>query len=70
MRNKIALFCNVEEAAVIAARDVPQHLRSPPSPFAAEGVDTLALKYLRIESKAPDLSKWQDIVRRAYNPQG
>jgi CTP synthase len=67
MRNKIALFCNVEEAAVIAARDVPS-IYEVPLTFAAEGVDTLALKYLRIESKAPDLSRWQDIVRRAYNP--
>src|SRR6202041_1884744 len=67
MRNKIALFCNVEEAAVIAARDVPS-IYEVPLTFAAEGVDTLALKYLRIESKAPDLSKWRDIVRRAYNP--
>jgi CTP synthase len=67
MRNKIALFCNVEEAAVIAARDVPS-IYEVPLTFAAEGVDTLALKYLRIEAKTPDLSKWQDIVRRAYHP--
>src|ERR1700734_103005 len=67
MRNKIALFCNVEESAVIAARDVTS-IYEVPLTFAAEGVDTLALKYLRIEAKAPDLSKWQDIVRRAYNP--
>jgi CTP synthase len=67
MRNKIALFCNVEEAAVIAARDVPS-IYEVPLTFAAEGVDTLALKYLRIETKAPDLSRWQDIVGRAYHP--
>ncbi|HTD97293.1 MAG TPA: CTP synthase, partial [Edaphobacter sp.] len=68
MRNKIALFCNVEEPAVIAARDVPS-IYEVPLTFAAEGVDTLVLKYLHIDAKAPDLSKWQDIVRRAYNPQ-
>jgi CTP synthase len=67
MRNKIALFCNVEEAAVIAARDVPS-IYEVPLTFAAEGVDALVLKYLRIDARAPDLSKWQDIVRRAYNP--
>jgi CTP synthase len=67
MRSKIALFCNVEEPAVIAARDVSS-IYEVPLNFAAEGVDTLALKYLRIETKSPDLSKWQDIVRRAYNP--
>ncbi|MDQ2833691.1 MAG: CTP synthase [Acidobacteriota bacterium] len=68
MRNKIALFCNVEEPAVIAARDVAS-IYEVPLTFAAEGVDALALKYLRIEAKAPDLSRWQDIVRRAYHPQ-
>jgi CTP synthase len=67
MRQKIALFCNVEEPAVIAARDVAS-IYEVPLTFAAEGVDALALKYLRIETKAPDLSRWQDIVHRAYNP--
>jgi CTP synthase len=67
MRNKIALFCNVEEPAVIAARDVSS-IYEVPLNFAVEGVDTLALKYLRIDAKAPDLTKWQDVVRRAYNP--
>ncbi|WP_035349657.1 CTP synthase [Edaphobacter aggregans] len=68
MRQKIAAFCNVEEAAVIAARDVPS-IYEVPLNFAQEGVDELALKYLHINASAPDLSKWQDIVYRAYNPQ-
>src|ERR1035441_5304312 len=68
MRSKIALFCNVQENAVIAARDVAS-IYEVPLNFAAEGVDTLALQLLRIEAKAPDLAKWQDIVYRAYNPQ-
>ena len=67
MRQKIALFCNVEEPAVIAARDVAS-IYEVPMTFAAEGVDILALKYLRIDAKAPDLSRWQDIVHRAYHP--
>jgi CTP synthase len=67
MRQKIALFCNVEEPAVIAARDVAS-IYEVPLTFAAEGVDTLALKYLRIDAPAPDLSRWQDIVHRAYHP--
>ena len=67
MRQKIALFCNVEEPAVIAARDVAS-IYEVPHTFAAEGVDELALKYLHMETPPPDLSKWQDIVYRAYNP--
>jgi CTP synthase len=67
MRNKIALFCNVQEKAVIAARDVAS-IYEVPLTFAAEGVDALTLELLRIDAKAPDLTKWQDIVYRAYNP--
>jgi len=67
MREKIAAFCNVEQAAAVVARDVPS-IYEVPLNLAAEGVDTLALKYLRIETKEPDLSKWVDIVHRAYNP--
>ena len=67
MRSKIALFCNVEEKAVIAARDVDS-IYEVPLNFAQEGVDTLALHFLRITAKNPELSKWTEIVRRAYNP--
>jgi len=67
MRQKIAAFCNVEEQAVIAARDVAS-IYEVPLTFSAEGVDTLALKYLRMETPAPDLSLWKDLVHRAYHP--
>jgi CTP synthase len=68
MRSKIAAFCNVEEKAVIIARDVPS-IYEVPINLAEQGVDSLALKYLHIEAKPADLSKWKDIVHRAYNPQ-
>jgi len=67
MREKIAAFCNVEQAGVVIARDVPS-IYEVPLNLAQQGVDALALKYLRIEAKEADLSKWQDIVHRAYNP--
>jgi CTP synthase len=67
MRAKIALFCNVQEDAVIAARDVASIYEVPLS-FAAEGVDTLVLQHLHLDAKTPDLTRWQEIVRRAYHP--
>ena len=67
MRSKIALFCNVEEKAVIAARDVAS-IYELPLALGAEGADDLLLHYLRIEANAPELGKWKDIVHRAYNP--
>ncbi len=67
MRSKIALFCNVEEKAVIAAVDAAS-IYEVPLNFAQEGLDTLALHYLRVAAKNPNLSKWNDLVYRAYNP--
>ncbi len=68
IKSKIALFCNLEEQAVITAKDV-ESIYEVPLTFAREGVDALALRYLRIETKVPDLSRWEEIVRRSYNPQ-
>ena len=69
MKSKIALFCNVEEDAVITAKDVA-NIYEVPLVFAREEVDSLAMKYLRIdaESKPRDLKAWEDLVYRVYNP--
>jgi CTP synthase len=67
LKSKIALFCNVEEEAVITAKDVAS-IYEVPLVFAREGVDKLVLKYLHIEAGEPKLEKWEDIVHRVYNP--
>jgi CTP synthase len=67
IKSKIALFCNVEEEAVITAKDVAS-IYEVPLVFSHEGVDTLVLKYLRLEAKQRDLKQWEDIVHRVYNP--
>ncbi len=68
IKSKIALFCNLEEQAVITAKDV-ESIYEVPLTFAREGVDSLALRYLRMETNESDLSRWEEIVRRSYNPQ-
>jgi len=68
LKSKIALFCNVEDEAVITAKDVAS-IYEVPLVFAREGVDTLVLRYLRMESKQPDLSRWEELMHRIYNPQ-
>ncbi len=67
LKAKIALFCNVEEEAVITTRDVAS-IYEVPLAFGQEGVDKLVLRYLRLETPAPDMTHWEDLVRRAYNP--
>ena len=67
IKSKIALFCNVEEEAVITAKDVAS-IYEVPLVFSHEGVDSLVLRYLRLEAKDRDLKDWEEIVHRVYNP--
>ena len=67
IKSKIALFCNLEEQAVITAKDVAS-IYEVPLLFAREGVDALILKYLHLEAREADLAPWEDLVRRVYNP--
>ncbi len=67
IKGKIALFCNVEEEAVITAKDVAS-IYEVPLVFAREGVDQLLLRYLRVEAKDPSLTRWEELVLRIYNP--
>ena len=67
LKAKIALFCNVEQGAVITAKDVAS-IYEVPLGFAQEGVDRLVLKYLHLEAGEAELEKWRDLVHRAYNP--
>jgi CTP synthase len=64
IRRKIALFGSVHEDAVISARDV-DNIYKVPLVYRAEGVDDLVLDHFGIESQAPELSEWEELVRRA-----
>ena len=67
IKGKIALFCNLEDQAVVAARDV-ESMYEVPLNFAQEGVDALALRYLRLDTPAADLTRWKQVVEHAYHP--
>jgi CTP synthase len=65
IRRKIALFASVPEEAVISARDV-DNIYKVPLVFRAEGVDDLVLDHFGIEdAPSPDLTEWEQLVRRA-----
>jgi CTP synthase len=67
LKSKIALFCNVENEAVITGKDVAS-VYEVPLVFAHEKVDELIERYLRIPAKKADLTRWEDLVQRIYNP--
>jgi CTP synthase len=67
VKDKIALFCDVDAKAVITAKDV-QSVYEIPIIFADQGIDETILRLLHTESAAPDLSHWIEMVNRMKNP--
>jgi len=70
-RRKIALFCNVREAAVIQALDVGS-IYDVPLAYHREGLDTQVLDAFGMtsEAPAPDLSRWENISKANATPEG
>jgi CTP synthase len=69
-RRKIALFCNVREAAVIPALDVDT-IYAVPIAYHREGLDREVLRHFGLpHEEEPDLGAWQRIVDRVRAPEG
>ena len=69
-RRKIAQFCNVRQEAVIPALDAPS-IYSVPLQYHREGLDTEVLRGFGItDAPDPDLSRWDDVTDRFFNPEG
>jgi CTP synthase len=66
-RKKIALFTNVQEAAVISAYDVDDLYRIP-AMMKEQGLDEIVTKQLGLDLAPADLSEWDDVVRAKQNP--
>jgi CTP synthase len=67
VRRKIALFCNVDVAAVIEAKDV-ETIYEVPLEYARQRLDDLVCQKLGLETKRPDLAEWRSLVKRIKEP--
>ncbi len=68
VREKLALFCNVEKEAVIEARDADT-IYDVPLLMLKEKLDKTVLKLLNLKSKIdPDLTAWKEFLGRLKNP--
>ncbi len=67
IKSKIALFCDVEEEAVITAKDV-ETVYEVPLVFHREGLDEIIVKLLGLPSRPSDLSRWEAIVHKIKHP--
>jgi len=68
VRDKIALFCNVERRAVISGRDVERTIYEVPLKLHEEGLDKIVCEFLGFETPEPNLKKWEGFVSRVVNP--
>ncbi|MGB7069783.1 MAG: CTP synthase [Pyrinomonadaceae bacterium] len=71
LRRKIALFCNVQERAVISALDVP-FIYEVPLAFHEQGLDELIVGDLKLNERYPisDLKDWRELVSIIKEPDG
>src|SRR5437870_5886497 len=68
LKEKIALFCNLQKDEVITAKDVDTPYEVP-LVFHKEGLDRLIVDRLRLQLGEPDLREWDSLVQRIKHPQ-
>ena len=67
IKRKIALFCDVDEEAVITAKDVSS-IYEVPLVLAGEGLDRIVLQRLNLPASEAKMAGWTDLVDRIKNP--
>jgi len=69
-RDKLALFCNVRPKDVIAANDL-KSIYEAPLAYHRAGLDQAVLDAFQITpAPRPNLTRWEDVADRIYNPEG
>ncbi|NLW23239.1 MAG: CTP synthase [Tissierellia bacterium] len=67
LRDKIALFCDLDPAAVIENIDADTIYEIPPM-LEKEGLPQLVIKHLNLKCGELDLTEWNEIIRRIKEP--
>ncbi len=67
IKQKIALFCDVDEHAVVTAKDVST-IYEVPLVLRDEGLDDVILKLLGLPQTESRMAAWEELVQRIKNP--
>jgi CTP synthase len=70
MKKKIALFTNVEEEAIIEAKDIANTIYEVPIAYDQHGLTEVILKKLKLKAAKSDLTIWENLVKTVMNPKG
>ncbi len=68
-RAKIALFCNVQERAVVSLKDVDTIYKIP-AMLKAQGLDQLVVDRFGLSCGEADLSEWEKVIYQQANASG
>ncbi|ADN75053.1 CTP synthase [Ferrimonas balearica DSM 9799] len=68
-RRKIALFCNVQERAVVSMKDVDSIYKIP-ALLKSQGVDDLFVQRFGLSCPEADLNEWEKVIYEEANPIG
>jgi CTP synthase len=68
MRDKIALFCNVERRAVIEERDKAFSIYEVPLSLVENRLDELIVEKLNLKARPLDIADWRSMFQRVLNP--
>ncbi|KYG29264.1 CTP synthase [Alkalihalobacillus trypoxylicola] len=66
MKEKIALFCDINKDAVIEARDADT-LYQVPLDLQAQHLDDIVCKHLKLDCKEADMTEWIGLVEKVQN---
>jgi CTP synthase len=64
IRKKIALFASLPMEAIVSAYDV-DNIYKVPLTFRDQGVDEFILEQFQMQAPAPDLTSWEESIRRS-----
>ena len=67
IRTKLARFCNVKKESVIQSIDAST-IYDVPNMMLEEKLDKVVLDQLQLESQSPDLTLWNNFVKKLKNP--
>lgn len=69
MKEKIALFCDINKNAVIECQDADT-LYKVPLELQAQNLDQIVCDYLHLDAKEADMTEWKELVNRVQNLSG
>jgi CTP synthase len=67
LKNKLALYCDVDREAMVSAPDAPS-IYDIPKVLHREGLDAYVVRRLGLSFRDVDWSRWDDLLERVHHP--